>query len=490
MNGTPRYWILAGLGTLLLGAALGYLIAQRPQGAAATHATADGRRVLYWYDPMRPDQHFDRPGKSPFMDMELVPRYADASAAPEAAGGAAGSVLRIDPRIAQNLGVRYAVVELAPWSERLDAVGSVVYDQRRVSVLQARSASFVTGVHGRAPGDVVPRGAALVDIVVPEWTGAQVEFIALLRGGERPLIEAARTRLALLGMPAELIQRVESSGASQATVTITAPATGVIESLDVRPGMAIGAGAPLLRLSGLATVWLEAAVPEAQARFARAGARVAARLAAFPGEDFEGRVLAVLPEADAQTRTLRLRIELANPDGRLRPGMYAQVWLQSGERREVLQVPSEAVIRTGTRELVLLAGEDGTYTPVAVRLGPEAAGRTVVLEGLDAGQRVVASGQFLIDSEASLRGLQTRLAPAEVSQIEARGRVVAVDAGMITVTHEPIAALGWPAMTMPFRLARPELAAGLGAGDAIRFDLRPQDGEYRIVTLERTGGAP
>ena len=113
MNGTPRYWILAGLGTLLLGAALGYLIAQRPQGAAATHATADGRRVLYWYDPMRPDQHFDRPGKSPFMDMELVPRYADASAAPEAAGGAAGSVLRIDPRIAQNLGMRYALVERA-----------------------------------------------------------------------------------------------------------------------------------------------------------------------------------------------------------------------------------------------------------------------------------------------------------------------------------------------------------------------------------------
>jgi Cu(I)/Ag(I) efflux system membrane fusion protein len=183
---------------------------------------------------------------------------------------------------------------------------------------------------------------------------------------------------------------------------------------------------------------------------------------------------------------VRARVELANPAGKLKPGMYATLSIAPASSREAVLVPSEAVIRTGTRELVLLAGEDGTFTPVQVRLGPEADGRSVVLEGLEEGARVVASGQFLIDSEASLRGLQPRLAPAAAA-IAARGRVVAVDAGMITVTHEPIAALGWPAMTMPFRLARPQLAAGLGAGDAIRFDLRPQDGEYLIVALERTG---
>ncbi len=492
MSGTSRQWVIIAIGVALLGVAVGYLLGQRPPAAAggAAGGAVEERRVLYWYDPMRPDQHFDAPGKSPFMDMELVPRYADeavASAGASASGAdAAPSGLRIDPRIAQNLGVRYAVVERAPWSESLDAVGGIVYDQRHVNVLQARAAGFVTGVHGRAPGDIVPGGAPLVDLAIPEWTGAQAEFLALRGSGERALIEASRARLVLLGMPEALIRQVESSGTPQATVTITAPEAGAIEALEVRSGMAVEAGATLVKLAALASVWLEVAVPEAQARLARAGMRVAAELAAFPGETFTGRVLAVLPEADARTRTLRLRIELANPDGRLRPGLYARVRLQGGEARDLLQLPSEAVIRTGTRELVLLAGEDGTFTPVQVRLGPEADGRSVVLEGLEEGARVVASGQFLIDSEASLRGLQPRLAPAAAA-IAARGRVVAVDAGMITVTHEPIAALGWPAMTMPFRLARPQLAAGLGAGDAIRFDLRPQDGEYLIVALERTG---
>ncbi|MCC7463108.1 MAG: efflux RND transporter periplasmic adaptor subunit [Gammaproteobacteria bacterium] len=473
---------------------------RRPFATAAPGTATEQRRVLYWYDPMRPEQHFDQPGKSPFMDMQLVPRYADTPAGGAASGTdvAEAGGLHIDARVAQNLGVRYAVAELAPWSEAVDAVGSIVFDQRLVTVLQARAAGFVIGVHGRAPGERVARGAALVDVAVPEWPGAQAEYVALLKGGERELIDAARARLTLLGMPEELIRRVESSGAPQTMITITAPAAAAIDALEARVGMAVSAGATLVKLNGLDSVWLEVAVPEAQARLAAAGAPVEARITAFPGERFPGRVLAVLPEADAATRTLRLRVELANPDGRLRPGMYAQVHVQSGESRELLQVPSEAVIRTGTRDLVLLAGEAGTYTPVQVRLGAEANGRTVVLEGLSAGQRVVASGQFLIDSEASLRGLEAHVpsaaAPAAAPgvaavDIEARGRVVEVATGMITVTHEPIAALGWPAMTMPFRLARPELAATLHAGDSIRFHLRPQGDEYLIVALERTAGA-
>jgi Cu(I)/Ag(I) efflux system membrane fusion protein len=486
MNGMPWRWVSITIGVALLGVAAGFLLGRRPDTAVPATTGAAERRVLYWYDPMRPEQHFDQPGKSPFMDMDLVPRYAEETPA---------AALRIDPGVVQNLGVRYAMVERAAWSEGIDAAGSIVYDERLVSVLQARAAGFVTGVHGRAPGDIVARGAALVDLAVPEWTGAQAEFLALLGSADRPLIEAARTRLALLGMSEALIRRVEATGQTQATVTITAPLAGAIESLDARTGMAVSAGATLVKLGGLDSVWLEAAVPEAQARFATTGARVEARLVAFPGETFTGRVLAVLPQADAATRTLRLRIALPNPDGRLRPGMYAQVQWRSGAQRDVLQVPSEAIIHTGTRALVLLAGENGTFTPAQVRVGPEANGRTVVLEGLAAGQRVVASGQFLIDSEASLRGLEARLAPAAAPAapsplIEARGRVVAVDDGMITVAHEPIAALGWPEMTMPFRLEQPEIAAALHAGDSIRFALRQKDDEYRIVTLERTGGAP
>lgn len=481
MNTVSCRWLALVAVVALIAAAGGYFLARHaaaPAGAA--------RRVLYWYDPMHPEQHFDKPGKSPFMDMALVPRYADAAGV--AAAGAGGeAVVQVDPRIAQNLGVRYATVERAAWSQGLDAVGTIAFDQRRVVVLQARAGGFVTSVHRRAPGDVLARGAPLLDLLAPDWAGAQAEFLALLQGDDPALIEAARTRLRLLGMPEELIGQLEATRQPRTTVTIRAPIAGAIESLDAREGMAVSAGATLARINGIETMWLEAAVPEAQAALARVGAGVEARLSAFPGERFQGRVLAVLPEADAGTRTLRLRIELPNRDGRLRPGMSGTVHLESGRPELLLQVPSEAVIRTGTRDIVLVAGDDGRYTPTQVRLGAESNGRSVVLGGLQEGQRVVASGQFLIDSEANLEGVLGRLQGAAAPLHAATGRVESLSPGGIMVAHEAIPSLGWPAMTMAFKLERPELTAQIRVGDRIGFQFRQADGDFVIEELHRIG---
>jgi Cu(I)/Ag(I) efflux system membrane fusion protein len=392
---------LAGAAVAVVAGAAGYGVAllhgPNPAPAPATAPVA-ARKVLYWYDPMVPAQHFDKPGKSP-MGMQMVPRYADESAA------AAG--VRIDPAAVQNLGVRLATVERGDFSQSLDATGTLDFNQRDVAIVQARAAGFVQRVYALAPGDVVRAGAPIADILVPAWGGAQTEYLAVRSIGDPALEAAARQRLRLLGMPDALISQVARSGRTHGVVTITTPVGGAIQTLDVRQGMTVNAGQTLAQVSGLSTVWLNAAVAEAQAGQVRVGDGARAELAAYPGETFSGRVTAILPTAQADSRTLTVRVELANRNGRLKPGMYATVHL-SGAPHSALFVPSEAVIRTGQRALVMLAGEGGRFQPVEVQVGREDAERSEILAGLSEGQKVVASGQFLIDSEASLAGLQAR----------------------------------------------------------------------------------
>ena len=409
MSATRRVLAVIALGAVLLaalGAAAGYWLA-RSQGHSATSpamTAAGNRQPLYWYDPMQPDQHFDRPGKSPYMDMQLVPRYADE-------GGT--EAVRIDPNIVQNLGIRLTRAERGALPQTLEAVGTVGFNQRDIAVVQARSNGFVTRVYARAPGDVIGRGAALVDLLVPEWAGAQTEFLALLNSGDPALIRAARQRLVLLGMPSELIAQVESAREPRTTITIRSPLGGVIDTLEAREGMTVSTGGTLAKINGLATVWIEAAIPEAQSALARLGKSVEVGLTAYPGQRFAGKVIGVLPETNADTHTARVRIELANRDGRLRPGMFAQVRLDNGDPTPVIYVNSEAVIRTGRRAVVIVARDHGRYLPTEVQTGMEVDGKTVIEKGLTEGQTVVASGQFLIDSEASLTGVLARLAGSD-----------------------------------------------------------------------------
>ncbi|MOA11291.1 Cation efflux system protein CusB precursor [compost metagenome] len=237
-------------------------------------------------------------------------------------------------------------------------------------------------------------------------------------------------------------------------------------------------------------------MPEAEAGALLADQTVEARLPAFAGEVLTGRITAILPEANVDSRTLRVRVELPNPDGRLRPGLTAQVRLNRTSEQAVLWVPSEAVIRTGRRALVMLAEDGGRYRPVEVRPGPESDGRTVVLSGLAEGQQVVASGQFLLDSEASLRGVVAG-APAmpepaaNLSALhEAEGKVVEIGDGSVTLAHGPFRTLGMPGMTMSFPLAHPALLQGLKVGDRVRFAVRESDAGLVVERLEKQGGQP
>ncbi len=458
--------LAAGAAVIALALGAAFTLGRTTAKPPAPVAQAGERKPLYWYDPMVPAQHFEKPGKSPFMDMQLVPKYADESR------GEAG--VRIDPTGTQNLGVRLATAQRGELPGGLTTTGSVDFNERDVAVVQARAAGFVQRVYGRAPGDVIASGAPLADLLVPEWGGAQGEYLAVRRTGDPALIQAARRRLVLLGMSPALIDRVDRAGRPQTVVTITTPTGGVIKSLGVRDGMTVTAGQTLAEVNGLSRVWINAAAPEALAGQVRLGEMATATLAAYPGETFTGRVSAILPQAEVASRTLTVRIELPNPGGRLRPGMFATVAF-SGASRPALLVPSEAVIRTGKRTLVMLAKDGGRFLPAEVATGREAGGRIEILSGLAEGEKVVASGQFLLDSEASLSGVQARpVAPPSPSAMtpalyETTGRIEQLTADSVTLSHEPVPALKWPAMTMQFGLAKGAAPAGLKKGDRVRF---------------------
>lgn len=476
--------LAAAAGLAVAALAGGVLIGRATAPADAPAPPAAGRKVLYWYDPMAPGQRFERPGKSPYMDMPLQPKFAD-----DAPGGPAPGVA-IDPAQTQSLGVRLARVERGALPGGLSATGVIDFNDRDVAVVQAKAAGFVQRVYGRAPGDIVAAGAPLADLLVPEWAGAQAEFLAVRRAGDPALIRASRQRLQLLGMPPGLISAVERGGGVRDVATVVTPSGGVIRTLSVRNGMTVTAGQTLAEVNGLGRVWLNAAVPEAMAGQVRVGETASATLAAYPGETFGGRVTAILPQAQAESRTLTVRIELPNTAGRLRPGLFATVRF-GGSRQPALLVPTEAVIRTGRRTLVMLAGPRGTFQPAEIRPGREAGGRTEVLAGLSEGEQVVASGQFLIDSEASLSGVAARSigggppVRGAAALIEGAGRVEQITAGQVTLSHDAIPAVQWPAMTMSFRLAGPHMAHAVKPGDRVDFAFEQTPGGPVVRRLQR-----
>ena len=365
---------------------------------------ATGKRILYYHDPMVPGNKFDKPAKSPFMDMMLVPVY----------GGdpADEGKVTVSPRIQQNLGVRTAQVAEGTLSPQVAAVGSIAWNERDQVIVQARATGFVERLHVRATLDRVAKGQPLAELYVPEWIAAQEEFLSVRRmqGTDlAALVDGARQRMRQAGMSEAQIALIDSTGRTQPRITLVAPIGGVVTELMAREGMTVMAGATLFRINGTGTVWANAEVPESQAALLRPGAKVQARSPALPGTTFDGKVQTLLPEVNPTTRTLKARLELANANGALVPGMFVQMQFMDMRAEKALLIPTEAVIQTGKRTVVMLSEDNSRFRPVDVEIGIESGGQTEIKRGLQAGQRVVVSSQFLIDSEASLKGVEARL---------------------------------------------------------------------------------
>jgi len=456
----------------------------KPTSAQIDPAT--GKKILYWHDPMVPGQKFNKPGKSPFMDMQLVPVYAE--------GDGDASTVAISPRVQQNLGVRTAEVTKGALTQALDAVGSVAYNDRDVAVVTARTGGYVERLYVRAPLDPVHKGQPLAELYVPDWIAAQEEYLSVRRmqgQGTETLVAAARQRMLLVGMDENQVRSIESGGKVQPRFTLTAPINGVIAELGAREGSTVPAGTMLFRINGLGSVWVYADIPESRAAMVRVGALAEARTSALPERVYKGRVAAILPEVTAATRTLKARVEIVNAGGLLVPGMFATISFAPRAAADVLLVPSEAVIQTGQRKVAILALEGGKFLPVDVETGTEANGQIEIRKGLATGQKVVVSSQFLIDSEASLKATTTRMSEAppateaQASKIHrGTGKVEAVSQDAVTLSHAPIPSLQWGAMTMDFKLPAAGLPKAIGKGDLVNFEFtQDKDGQAVLTTI-------
>ena len=501
MNRPPLISLLAAAGVLL--AAGGFYLgratgpgAQASMAAAppASGASAAGeRQVLYWHDPMVPGQRFDKPGKSPFMDMQLVPVYADE---------AGGSGVRVSPAVQQNLGIRTAAVRRAELSTSFDAVGSVQFDERLSVAVQSRVAGYVERLHVRAPMERVRKGQALATVFAPDWLGPLHELAALQRAGvSAELIAAARDRTRAMSIPADLVHRAEQGEKPDARFVLTAPSSGVVAELGVREGAAVSPGQSLFRIAGLDKVWAVVEIPEAQAGRLARGQAVKATLQADASQSFDGKLTELLPDVNASTRTLQARFEVDNRNGKLIPGMLLRLQV-AGAKSMRLVAPAEAVIRTGRRAVVLVRGENGSFESRDVTVGQEIGDDIEVLQGLKEGEQVVASGQFLIDSEARLRSVTGSMAaPVEVPAAaastpmakasgvhSAEGKVESLEPDAVTISHGPVATLQWPAMTMGFSKPSPQAFADLKQGDTVRFEFREGGAlGYELVSVQKLG---
>ena len=458
-------------------------------------ATAEEEKeILYWVAPMDPNYRRDKPGKSP-MGMDLMPVYAD---------DGAGNVVSIKPGIVQNLGVRTAIAERTNLWRGIDTVGYIDFDESKVSHIHLRTEGWVENLTVESEGDRVNKGDFLFDLYSPKLVNAQEELVTAIASGSKSLIRASKERLSALGVSGKQITQLQKDKKIQQRISIFAPQDGVVSSLSVREGMFVKPSMRVMSLGDLSSIWVLAEVFERQAQWVRTGQAAEVRLSYIPGQVWQGKVEYIYPSLDPKTRTLKVRLRFENPDEGLKPNMYANVRIFGGPKEDIIVIPMEGLIRTGRDERVILDLGDGRFEARKVVAGIESGDYVEIIRGIDKGDRIVVSGQFLIDSEASMRASLMRMsntgagdasdsasAATAAEEVTASGiiKLIKSDQRTLSLQHDPIKELGWPSMTMDFQLADDVSLDGLGINDSITFKLQKTDDRYQIVSIRRMDDA-
>jgi Cu(I)/Ag(I) efflux system membrane fusion protein len=390
--------ILLLLAALFAGMMMQRLIFTPDQSAgtgSATEVTADKpQEPLYWVAPMDKNYRRDQPGKSP-MGMDLVPVYADENEADETGG------IRISPSVENNLGVRTITVGRSDIERPVDGVGTIGFNEETMRHIHTRADGWIEELDITHVGQRVDKGQRLLSLYSPTLVNAQDEYLAAVKSGQDVLVSASAQRLRALGMTSENVLEMWRKGKADDFVETLAERQEWVAELTVRQGMYITPGTPIMTLVDLKSVWMMVEVLERQSDWVRVGQTAIASMEAFPGKQFEGVVDYVYPELDPRTRTLKIRLRFDNPDLALKPNMYARVRINTEPLHDVLCLPLEAVIRTGQGDRVLLAMGDGRYRARNVVVGLVSGQHVEIISGIEEGQRVVTSAQFLLDSEAS-----------------------------------------------------------------------------------------
>ncbi len=371
---------------------------------AAENESENEKKILYWVAPMDSNYRRDKAGKSP-MGMDLIPYYAG-----EDDGG---STVTISPSVVQNLGVRTAKAELTRLWRGINTVGYVNYDESKVSHIHLRTAGWIENLTVKSAGERVKKGDRLFDLYAPELVNVQEEYVAALSSGNKGLIRASKKRLSALGISDSQVSQLRKNKRVKQRISIYASQDGIVSDLPVREGMYIQPAMKVMTLGDLSSVWLLAEVFERQTQWVEVGQSADVTLSYIPGKTWEGKVEYIYPDLDPKTRTLKVRLRFDNPDETLKPNMYAKVKIYGGAKVNTIVIPLEGLIRTGREERVIIALGKGKFEARNVQSGIESGDYVEILEGVKEGDKIVISGQFLIDSEASMRASLTRMAEPE-----------------------------------------------------------------------------
>ena len=495
--------------------------------AAATGAAASApkqRKLLYYRNPMGLADTSPTPKKDP-MGMDYIPVYEGEDES--SAGPAAANQVRISTEKIQKLGVRTEAAAMRPLGKTIRAVGRVEPDERRMFAVTAKFEGYVERLHVNATGQAVAKGQPLFEAYSPDLVAAQREYAIAMQGlesmkdagadaqaGMRQLADSSLARLRNWDLsPAQLATLVKT-GQVQRTVSFASPVSGIVSEKKALQGMRFMPGEMLYQVTDLSSVWVVADLSEQDIGLVKSGAKVRVTTTAYPSETFEGRITYIYPTLKAETRSIPVRVELANPGGRLKPAMFAQVDLSVGGSSPVLTVPDSAVIDTGTRRIVLVQVQEGRFEPREVETGARGGDHIEIHKGVSDGEQVVVAANFLIDAESNLKavigglgghaghgaaaasapasaGMPTAAARSAVGH-KAEGTVDEIDAkaGTLSLNHGPVASLKWPAMTMEFKAANASLLSGLKPGQAVRFEfVERQPGEYVVTSVTAAPGA-
>jgi len=461
---------------------------------APVEGVAQEKVPLYWVAPMNPNYKRDKPGKSP-MGMDLIPVYDEGSDGADAGPG----TIKISPDVVNNLGVRTAVAERKPLHSEIQTVGYVKFDEDQLVHIHARVEGWIEKLNVKAEGDPVNKGQALYEIYSPELVNAQEELVLALDRKNRRLIQAARDRLKALQLPKDAIEKLIQNRQVRQTITFFAPQSGVIDNLNVRQGVFIKPGTTIMSIGALDQVWVEAEVFERQASEVAVGVPVTMSLDYMPGKEWRGKVDYVYPTLDSKTRTVKVRMRFENEKDLLKPNMFAQVIIHIKNSANTLVVPTEAVIRTGSANRVVLALGDGRFKSIEVKVGRISERSAEILAGLEEGERIVTSSQFLLDSESSKTSDFMRMnhesdetaVPTSV-WVEATINSLMAAHRMVNLTHKAISEWDWPAMTMDFIVAESVDISKLEQGMTVHVEVQKMDDDqYRISQVHiPTEGAP
>lgn len=423
-------WVLAVLfAAAFLTLALSRRSTEAARGRAPLTPTSPpagaSRKILYWTDPMVPGYKSDKPGKSPFMDMDLVPVYEDGSTAAPSPGVEGYATITVPLQRQQSIGVQLGKAEMRDLTKAIRTVGVVTFDERLLHHIHTKFEGYVEKLYVDYTGKAVRKGQPLLSIYSPELLATQQEYLLAYRAREQfrssanpdvsrsaaELYDAARQRLLLWDISADQIRDLEKSGTPQKVLTLYSPVDGFVMTRNAVEGARVMPSDTLFEIAGIRHVWVLADVYESEAPFVKLGQKARVSLSYLPGRTWTGTVSFISPVLDEKSRTVKVRLEFDNPDETLKPEMYADVTLERPLGR-VLTVPEGAVLSTGTRSIVFVAKGEGRFEPRTVQVGARVDGVFEIREGVAAGEEVVTQANFLIDSESRLKAALGTMAPS------------------------------------------------------------------------------